>query len=139
MRQTHLTLDVHQRVTLLNVDTVRALLGVDSETVKNRIDDGQLCWVFDISVVDNYRRELRIWARTLEPGGTLALAQVIDEIIGTQRPTLRGAELEVLLLCSRQHIQQLHERGLLRGEVVGHTRHIKRDSLVAFLRRRFIA
>ena len=87
------------------------------------------------------RREYRIWKGGLaDAEGRLRSAEeVIAEIIGTTRPTLRCSELEVILCCSSQLIKALHESGELLGALVGHTRHLRRDSLAAFLRRRRVA
>lgn len=145
-RLLHLTLN--QRTTLVTVDTARAVLGVDAESVAAMVDDGRLPAVWDIALPGAHRRELRIWAGSLEesfkiqdssfkPGSPLETENLkLETLIGTSRETLRGAEVERLLCCSAQHVQALHKAGEIAGTVVGHTRHITRASLEAFLARR---
>ena len=137
-QQAALKLPIAQRTALVTVDTARAVRGVDAESIIAEIEDGSIRWAFNIATADAARRELRIWAPCLGNAEhpTRNPEQVIAEIIGTQRETLRGAEVERLLLCSAQLVKLLHEGGELRGELVGHTRHLRRDSLAAFLRRR---
>lgn len=138
--QSALRLTIAQRTALVTVDTARAVRGVDAESILLEIEDGRIPWVFDIGSRDTQRRELRIWARALDGvGATLSAHAVIEEIIGTRRDTLRGSEVERLLLCSAQLVKQLHETRELAGELVGHTRHLRRDSLAAFLQRRRVA
>jgi hypothetical protein len=141
MTQRTLSLTLSQRTALVTVDTARAVRGVDAESVLDEIEDGRIPWVWDIASLGSERRELRIWAEGLRSAecGVRSAEDVIAEIIGTTRPTLRGSEVERLLLCSAQLVKQLHEAGELRGALVGHTRHLRRDSLAEFLRRRRVA
>jgi hypothetical protein len=136
-----LQLQLNQRTALVTVDTARAVLGVDAETIAARIDEGQIRWVFDIALPGAERRELRLWASSLVAPEIVHRdsARVIAAIIGHQRATLRGGEVEQLLLCSAQHIQRLHEARLLAGQIIGHTRHLTAASLTAFLQARCIA
>lgn len=139
-----LQLTLSQRTALVTVDTARAVRGVDAETILAEVDCGGLAWAFDIgrqpggSDVDR-RRELRIWAPCLDATGAQpegGARAVLDQVIGTHRGTLRGSEVERLLCCSAAHVKALHESGELRGEIVGRTRHITRESLAEFLKRR---
>jgi hypothetical protein len=141
LSQRALRLTLHQRTALVTVDTARAVRGVDAESILAEIDDGRIPWVWDIAMPGADRRELRFWGPALEDPGTAdqAEADVLASILGTTRPTLRGAEIEVRLLCSAPHVKRLHEAGELVGLLVGHTRHIRTDSLVAWLRRRRVS
>lgn len=121
---------------LVTVEVARIGLGVDAETVVEAIEDGRLAWAFNIAQdLWSRCRELRIWSPCLGTGPLPCdeLEEVVADIIGTSRPTVRGAEVERLLLCSSAHVKALHDGGLLRGEIVGHTRHVTRESLAAFL------
>jgi hypothetical protein len=134
-----LQLQISQRAALVTVDVARVVRGVDAESIFAQIEDGTIPWAWDIGLARG-RRELRIWGRCL--GGPTPKADeagVIDDVIGTHRETLRGSEIERLLCCSAAHVQALHERGCLSGIVAGRTRHIRRDSLAAFLRHRRIS
>ena len=141
MNQRLLQLQLSHRTALVTVDTARAVLGVDAETIAVRIDEGALRWVFDIALPQADRRELRVWAASLIAPDQMPrdAARVLSCILGHNRPTMRGGELEHLLLCSAQHIQRLHEAGLLSGEIIGHTRHLTTASVLAFLKARCIA
>ena len=141
MIQRSLSLTLSQRTALVTVDTARAVRGVDAESILAEIEDGRIPWVWDIALPGSERRELRIWAEALLSAecGARSAESVIGEIIGTTRPTLRGSEVERLLLCSAQMIMRLHAAGELAGALVGHTRHLRRDSLAEFLRRRRVA
>lgn len=139
--QTSLHLPIAQRTALVTVDTARAVRGVDAESIIAEIESGAIPWVFNIAAPQAARRELRIWAQSFHDPATasLPLPEVIERIIGTHREILRGSEVERLLLCSAQLVKQLHESGELLGELVGHARHLRRDTLATFLRRRRVA
>lgn len=138
-----LNLQLHQRTALVSVDTARAVLGVDIETILDRIDSGIYQWAFDISPApdhDEHKREIRIWGKDIiAPGMATELNVAIDCIIGTQRDRLRGTEVAHLLLCSGATIMRLVDQKLLCGPLTGHTQHITRASLAQFLIKRRIS
>lgn len=137
--QRQLSFPIHQRTVLVSVEMARAALGVDAGTIAMMVDDGRLRWVWDISAGGGLQRHLRIWAReiiTPELNGFLPEAEVLDSVIGTKREHLRAVEVGQLLLCSRTHMLQLIRSGALSGPLTGHTQHITRTSLAAFLRAR---
>jgi hypothetical protein len=140
MQQRLFKLNRAQRTALVSVDTARAVRGVDAESIQAEIEDGSIQWAFDVAAPRSRRRELRIWGACLDdpPPGALPFEEVIWELVGTQRASFRGAEVEHLLLCSAAHVKALHKAGELRGEIIGHTRQITRESLVDFLRRRIV-
>lgn len=124
---------------LVTVELARIALGVDAEMVVEAIEDGRIAWAFDIACdPGSRRRELRIWRDCLELNAVLPHdpAEVITAIIGTTRVTLRGSEIERLLLCSSPHVKVLHEAGELTGHIVAHQRILETSSLSAFLARR---
>jgi len=133
-----LQIQISHRAALVTVDTARVVRGVDAESIVAQIEEGSIAWAWDIGLAGTGRRELRIWSGCLGTPVAVRLteAQVIEEVIGTQRPTLRGSEVERLLCCSAQHVAALHERGALAGVVAGKVRHLRRESLVEFLRQR---
>ena len=148
--QLKLSLPVSQRTALVTVETVRAALGVDVETVWGWIDDGTILWAWDISAAerrDAANRELRVWARdVLRLGGATlgsavepGLPQAIRMIIGHDRDRLSVQDLARLLCSSRQHLHRLVDSGLLVGPQVGHCQFVTRNSLVAFLEERHLA
>lgn len=147
--QLKLSIPVAQRTTLVTVETVRAALAVDVETVWGWIDDGTIIWAWDISAAERRgeaNRELRVWVRdvlrlcghtlgsVVEPG----LPQAIRTIIGHDRDRIAVQELVHTLCASRQHIHRLISSGLLIGPRVGQRQFVTRNSLVAFLEERHI-
>jgi hypothetical protein len=144
--QRPLGLALSQRTALVTMETVRAALGVDAETIWMRIECGQLRWVFDVSAVTNSQpgrlRELRFWAREViapETCRELAPEAVVDQVVGVkEREHLRSSEVAHLLLVSDPHVGRLWQRGLLPGLIAGRTLKLRRDGLVTFLRERIV-
>lgn len=155
-KQLPLGLPLHVRTVMVTVETVRAALHVDAQTVWDWIDDGTIYHAWDISATPGgptAQRELRIWMRDVliladelrtvsKP--TIATRQfpaglqpdVVDAIIGTQRGRLSAVELTYALCCSRQHIHNLWRAGSLTGARVSHSLYIDRPSFVRFLEAR---
>jgi hypothetical protein len=120
------------------MDVVRAVLGVDSNTVCSMVESGKLAWVFDISAGKNSLRELRFWTRELiEPEFCrMSAGRALQLIMGKSRQRWRGTEIEQLLLCSRASILRWNRAGDLPGETRGHTFWTTREALSAFLKSR---
>jgi hypothetical protein len=147
-QQPTLGLRVDQRTALVTAETARISFGCDAETLQEMVDDGRLRWVWDIGLhgydarrlATRASRELRFWLTELrDPPLTAALtaAQVIDQVIGTQRDRLRAVELERhVLVCSASLIWQLLRAGEFAGPLVGHSQFIWRVSLANFLHSR---
>jgi hypothetical protein len=144
-----LHLRLHRCTVLVPLDTVRAVLGLDAEGVVERVEAGQLRWVWDISARARGRRpcsrlnvrELRFWASELiAPGPCRALPpeQVIGLILGAQRQCWRAGEVVQRLLCSRSIVKRLVDAGELSGPLEHRLRWITRQSLADFLRRRLV-
>lgn len=147
MTQLALQMPVSARTVLVTVETVRAALGVDTETVWSWIDDGTIRWAWDISATpsgDQANRELRIWLRDVlrladSPATGLHdqdLPQAIRAIIGHDRERVSAHELTRTLCCSRMHVHRLVDAGLLDGPMVGRVQFVTRPSLVRFLTNR---
>lgn len=131
-------LTLHWRTRLVTVDTVRVVLGVDTDTVLCRVEAGEIRWAWDIGLSSS-KRELRIWAREIAVGGErFTPEEVVDMVIHTQREHLRSSELAQILICSRPHMLELMRQGELEGPRCGHAQHITRTSFAAFLRRRLV-
>jgi hypothetical protein len=143
--QRPLPLYIHQRTALVTVETARCALGVDTDSILAMLDDGTLRWAWNISA-GSQLREIRIWARDvityqtgLGPERLHSSTEVIDSVIGTQRDRLSSVEISThILICSRDLAGDLVRLGQLRGDLVGHTQWITRDSLVQFLTRRLL-
>lgn len=137
-RQTALAVAIGTDVSLVDLQTVRAIRGLDAESVLALIDAGRIRWVWDVSLPGSARRELRFL--TAEVRGeavsvTASRAQAIDLAIGvpTTRSRVRAAELEQRWVLSNQTVMRLGRCGQLAVEMEGHTKWVKRDSLVRFL------
>lgn len=145
MKQLALYLPISQRTVLVTVETVRAALGVDTETVWRWIDDGTIRWAWDISASleapTRANRELRVWARDLlrlagDSGAFPAdpdLSTAVQAVIGHHRPRVTAQELSQTLCCSRSHVHRLLGAGCLSGNQEAHSQWITRESLVQFL------
>ncbi len=139
-----LALNVSMEVTLVTIDVARAVLGCDTETVSSQVDAGQLIWVWDFAAPGaNHRRELRFWSSELRglPQGRQHAdpADVIGRVIGpTPNGRQRSALMEVRWSLSPQHIRTLCDAGELEGPIAGHTRHLSRQSMEAFLLKRLV-
>jgi hypothetical protein len=136
MLSENLSLPLSQRTVLVTTDVVRAVLGVDAETVTAKVDKGELQWVFDVSVSGGTRpvREFRFWARELmsPEGCPFTPEQAVQLILGT-RPRWRGVEIQQLLLTSRPSVMRWHRSGDLPGEVSGNNFWVTRQRLERFL------
>jgi hypothetical protein len=131
---------IHQRTVLVTVETAKAALGLDAESIWAMIDCGEIRWAWNIATRVNGLREIRIWARELmQPGLELPASEVIDMLIGTSRPRLTSVEIaRHVLCCSRPHMLDLLRSGELAGDMVGHHQFVHRASLAEFLTRRML-
>lgn len=125
-------------VTLVDINTVRAFRGLDSESVLTLVDCGQLRWVWDFASGES-RRELRFLVAEVFQGQSLTEAQAIDAALGTtQRARLRGSELEQRWVVSAQLLQNLARSGEIASDVEDHTRWFEVHSLRQFVSRRLV-
>lgn len=123
------------------------------DDIVRMVEDGRLEWAWDIAAgLHHRRREIRIWFESLEAarrqqgrpvseliaGPRWSAPEVLACVIGHQRPTLRGSEVQALLNCDVNHVARLLKAGELRqasraAMLRCHTPVILRDSLVTFL------
>jgi hypothetical protein len=146
--QRQFNLAINQRTVLVTVDTVRACLGVDAETINAKVDAGEYRFAFDVSAVRPRRllsakhvRELRLWTKEVimpETTSGLTLLEAVQQILGT-RERFGGTEVAQLLLVSRPQIFRLHEGKELPGDIVGGKLWITRRTVQDFLLRRSAA
>lgn len=148
-RQPQLDLRISDRSPLVTIETARATLGIDEDSVLALIDCGKIRWAWDIAVlggISRRLREVRIWAQCLvchqsgldQPG--VDIATTVDSLLsGTASDWISAARVRALLCCSQQHIERLSRSQLLVGEVRGRARWILRSSLHRFLTTRVLA
>lgn len=138
--QRSLGLTVAANVSLVTVDMVRGVLGVDAETVVSHVEEGKFRWVWDFASPGSVRRELRFWASELTDGyRPQPVDQVVAAIIGsTPGGRQRAAILEARWCISAQLIMDLVRKKCLEEDRVGHTRYLRRPALENFLRSRLI-
>jgi len=95
-------LPISARTVLVDLGTVRAVLGLDTVGVLKRVELGHLQWVFDFgqtsrgAKVASGKRELRFWVREIiapEQCAHLNLAQAVMQIVGADI-SIRRTELE---------------------------------------------
>lgn len=120
---------------------LRALMGVDEDTVLHHIEDGQLPFAFDIAMPGARRAELRVWRGALAKRDA-AWPEVLADILGdSPLPTLNVRTLRHRWVCSSTHVHHLIELGLLtevggEGRKKTNTRNVSRESAEAFLKER---
>ena len=140
-RQRALNFTISARTALVTLDTVRAALGVDADTVNARVEAGEIRWVWNVALGREIA-ELRFWAREFTQPEIVAAAdyspaKVVAEIIGS-RSRWRGVEIAQLLLVSRPTIKSLVDSRALKGEVVNGAIHVWRGPLEKFLLARLV-
>lgn len=126
---------------LVPLSGLRAMMGVDEDTVLAHIESGALPFAFDLATPGARRAELRVWRGAMDKQ-TATLDQVIEDVLGpSPLPTLNVRTLRHRWVCSSTHVHHLIEAGLL-SEVGGenrkrtNTRHVSRLSAEAFLKAR---
>ena len=139
MSQRLLQLTLHTRTALVTSDTVCSALGVDAETLSARVDNGELRWVWDVSVKRNCIRELRFLAAELTEARTHAsLDLILREILPARRERLRSSEVAQLLRVCNPHVMRLLKHGELTGDKVGHSQHVHLAAVKTFLTQRLL-
>lgn len=144
MIQPRLSLVVAQSTTLVTLDTARAVLGMDAESVTALCESGRLAYAFDLAAAPNLRREIRIWTECLQSyQAGIQLPQDDDSAI----ESIVGHSYSEWIACS-QVAQRfcIHRRTVYRwsaaGEVLtnhsGNVVHVLRNSLTTFLQVRRI-
>lgn len=101
-RQTKMDLSIDESIALVGLETARAHIGRDAETVMTRVENGNLRWVFDLRVAgpardkatagQRERKHLRFWIRELQQpvNCNLHLTEVIAAILGQGETVRRG-------------------------------------------------
>lgn len=117
--QRTLRLDVAADTRLVTPETAKAALGVDSQAIDERIDDGRLV-AFDVSPMAGPARirEVRIWVGMLPgceipmPGGDARVA--IDHVAGPAAE-MCSAQVQARLAVDDNTVHRLAKAGLLIG------------------------
>jgi hypothetical protein len=133
---THPQLPLHRHTVFVGMESVRAVLGLDTERVLARVDTGHFRWVFDLGGGGGAKRELRFWVREIILPGThkLGLPAVIRAIIGDHL-SLRRGELERQWLLSHVTVARWIARRQLALQQPGR---ITRESVEQFLISRWV-
>lgn len=131
------------RVTLVEINTVRALLGLTSDGVRDLVDSGGLLWVWDLTSRDEAgRRALRFLYREVAyPEGCRSMSEdeAIAAAIGAHGfPQVSISTLEFRWLLSRQQIERLLRADELTSVAGERARMIPVRSAAALLKRRLI-
>jgi hypothetical protein len=123
---------------LVNINTVRALRGVNAENLIKLTESGALLWVFNISAVRGGARELRFFLPEVSEPQKFA-GSSLEEIIALILPdrNLFGTQdLRSLFLLSRPFAWLL-AKSLGSRNTAGNWR-VERPVLASYLRRRWI-
>lgn len=129
------------RPVLVSVNVAMQVLGYDADSVVMMAESGRLRWVWDVSVHQAVKRELRFWmGELLNPTQPRNTGDVIQAVIGHEtQPRLRAVTVGHTLLVRRPTIHALVHTGALTGPLVGGVQWIDRNSLEEFLRNRLLA
>jgi hypothetical protein len=139
------------RPVLIDVDEAASRLGYHYRSVLDLVDSGGIQWVWDVSLTRstnheprtrNHRRELRFWlGEIVAPAVQRALTidQVITFVVQREAlPELRSVTVGGILRLRDQQMKSLVDAGELAGRIDRHSRWIERESVVQFLRSRWL-
>ena len=144
MTQHRLALTVAQSTTLVTVDTARAVLGMDNDSVTALCESGSIQYAFDLRSNTADRREVRIWAESLESylrGIRIETddASALESIVGHGTCEWVACSRVTQRFCvHRRSVDRWAKAGDVVGVVTGHTLQIRRASLIPFLQSRRI-
>lgn len=144
MTQPRLSLVVAQSTTLVALDTARAVLGMDAESVTALCESGQLAYAFDFSAAPNLRREIRIWTECLQSyqsGVELPHDDdaAIESIVGhSYAEWIACSQVAQRFCVHRRTIYRWAAAGDVLTNQAGHVIHVLRGSLTRFLQVRRI-
>lgn len=137
-----LALKLSARTVMADLQTVRAVKGLDAESIVAMVDNAfhpeRLRFVFDVGCgAKGAARELRFWATEIiapEFTAKFKIDEAVASILGA-RETFRRSEIEMQWIVSAQHISNLIKSGAL----VEEGNRLLSTSLKNFLRRRWIS
>lgn len=136
-----LHLPLSPRVPLVKLDTVIAARGEPGHIIEKYVDQGRLCWVFNVAVKLHGMRDLRFWSREVFAFAAMLreelaalhaahISSVLKEILGDRQEFSPG-DICLLLGISRATLMRLRHELLAPG---GHN--FPRIGLEQFLIRR---
>lgn len=136
-------LPLSPRVPLVKLDTVIAARGENSQIIERYVDQGRLCWVFNVSVNPKGIRDLRFWTREVSAFAAAQcdelaaihaadLRSVLNEILG-DRQEFQPGDICLLLGIRRPTLMQLRAELLATGR-----QSFLRAGLERFLKRRLL-
>ncbi len=129
------------RVTLVDINTVRAVRGIGAETVAAHVDCGRFRWVWDIGTnVRGNRRELRFLAAEIWQNDCPAIeAEAVWSALGSRmRQRIRISELEHRWVVSHQLLDSLCDVGELAASMESRVKWVSTRSACEFLTRRLV-
>lgn len=139
--QGRLPISVANNTTLLTVDTARAVLGVDAETIYALCESGALSHAFDLVARGaGEMPSIRIWQecvarrQRMEPQPAVTDAEALDAIVGFARSEFIAAgHVAQRFTTHRSTILRLHQTGQLVGSFTGHKLQFRRADVIRFL------
>lgn len=139
--QGRLPLVLSERTRLVCMYTARAVLGIDTDSVIAKVDNGELRWVWDVGVhgVKNAVVEYRFLAAELSKEQSFhTIEDVIAHCVPAGRDRLRRGELVQMMMVSRVHVHNLVKEGELRGDAAEPLNFVTMRSVTNFLRLRWM-
>ena len=128
---------------LVDLSVVRAVLGQLPEAVEDRIDNGDLRWVFDVSPGRCKIRALRVWSVCLsdpERAAKASLGEVVSTAVGSgiTNPWVAAVRIETRWMASSQLIRRWRLLKLVESKIEGGRLWLLKDSLTRFLMHRVV-
>lgn len=121
---------------MVSLDVASAVLNLSCRALAARVDSGNPLWVFNLSLGAGRRQMYRFWAVELvDPDAVrrARLADVVERIIGVQRPRLRCREVEMRLGVSDTYLRALLSSGRVKCSREANYDLVWRETLRAFL------
>ena len=142
--QSRLPMLIASNTALVSVDTARAVLGVDGDTIYGLCQDGSLSHTYDLySRGDGELANIRIWAESvsarqrLEPQPSMPDAEVLEIIVGMRASThISCVTLAQRFLLHRASVLRWHQSGHLAGIITGGILKFRREDVIRFLQAR---
>ena len=135
------------KTTFCGIDTVSSLSGLPVSQVYDKVETGDIMWVWNVSSGRTYKRELRFWSREINDPASVARMTLDDVIplllpdrthVPGQRAGLLNWEFRHLMRLSKASLSEIRKELNLKNPGRGRNLFIARGTIEQFLRRRWM-
>lgn len=135
------------KTTFCDIDTVACVSGLTNEQVYERVESGDLLWVWNVSSTLRLKRELRFWSREINDPASVARLTIDDVIkiilpdrsqVPGQRNGILNWEFRRLLRLSKSSLSNLRRELGVKNPGRGRNLFIARGIIEQFFRRRWL-